>query len=287
MANRISAVVTDVDGTICGPDGSVSAAVLAAARELRLAGIPLILATARTPAEITILGPVLADVTLAVCCNGSIGYDPAAAATIWREQVPAQLASDLAAVLAAELPAARFGAYDGQGWTVCPGCLDLPTWLPVGPAAVASVQQVCDVRATALGICHPSLRAAEVAAVIALSGVLAGRASLSYGGDAMLDVMPAGVSKGTGVVKALAIAGIDPLDAVGFGDAQNDLPVAAVLGSFVAMGNADPEVLAAATDVTGTVAADGVATWLAANTRPPDRPSPPAASLPRSSPRCR
>jgi hydroxymethylpyrimidine pyrophosphatase-like HAD family hydrolase len=240
MANRISAVVTDVDGTICGPDGSVSEAVVAAARELRLAGIPLILATARTPAEITILGPVLADVTLAVCCNGSIGYDPAAAATLWREQLPAQLARDLAAVLAAKLPAARFGAYDGQGWTVCHGCLEMPTWLPVGPAAVASVQQVCDVRATALGICHPSLRAAELAAVIASSGVLAGWASLSYGGKAMLDVMPAGVSKGTGVAKAL-----------------------------------------------GTVAADGVATWLAANTRPPDRPSPQAASRPRSSPRCR
>ena len=70
--------MTDVDGTIAGPDRTVSPATLAAARSLRRAGIPLILATARTPRGIGIVGSLLADVRVAVCCNGSIGYDPAA-----------------------------------------------------------------------------------------------------------------------------------------------------------------------------------------------------------------
>jgi len=207
---------------------------------------------------------MLADVTLAVCCNGSIGYDPAAAMMVWQDRLASGTAADLAALLAIELPDARFGAYDGYGWTVCHGYFELRPWRPAGAVAEASVSEVCQIEASALGICHPSLRASDIAAVITSSGVLAGRASVCYSGDDTLDVTPAGVDKGSGLLRAFESLGIDPLEAVGFGDAQNDLPMADVLGSFVAMGNADPSVLAVASDVTSTVAADGVPAWLTA-----------------------
>jgi hydroxymethylpyrimidine pyrophosphatase-like HAD family hydrolase len=46
----IRAVITDLDGTIVRPDGTVSLATAVAVRALRAARLPLILATARTPA---------------------------------------------------------------------------------------------------------------------------------------------------------------------------------------------------------------------------------------------
>jgi hypothetical protein len=128
---------------------------------------------------------------------------------------------------------------------------------------VASPAQVCQVGAAALGICHLVLRAADLQVAIAAPGLAHGRAALSYGADDTLDVAPAGADKGAGVLRALALpgVGVDPRRAVGLGDSLNDLPMVAVLGRFVAMANSHPEVLAAAGEITGSVADHGVAGW--------------------------
>ena len=262
---RVRAVVTDVDGTILRPDGTVSAATLAAARSLSAAGVPLILATARTPAGVRNVGPLLASVRVAVCCNGAIGLDPSSGQFLWQHRLEPGLLADLAAFLAAEIPAARLGVYDGQRWTVSEGYLEIREWRPAGACVVTSVRHACTVSASAVGICHPSLTAADLMAAVAARGLADGRAHLSYGSDDTLDLSPAGVDKGSGVRRALELPGIsvDPRDAVGFGDSVNDLPLVGALGRFVAMGNSHPAVLAAADEVTGSVAADGVAGWLA------------------------
>jgi hydroxymethylpyrimidine pyrophosphatase-like HAD family hydrolase len=70
---QIRAVVTDLDGTIVGKDGSVSAATVQASRELAKKGIPLIAATARTPNGLAVLRPLMPAITAAVCCNGESG----------------------------------------------------------------------------------------------------------------------------------------------------------------------------------------------------------------------
>ena len=61
----------------------------------------------------------------------------------------------------------------------------------------------------------------------------------------------------------LAGVRVDPRHAVGFGDSLNDLPMIGVVGRFVAMANSHPTVLAAAAEITQSVADDGVAAWLA------------------------
>ncbi len=77
-----------------------------------------------------------------------------------------------------------------------------------------------------------------------------------------LEITAKGVTKGTGTKLLLNSLGIDAHDAVAFGDGGNDLPLAEVVGRFVAMGNADEEVKAAATDVCLPVDEDGVAVWI-------------------------
>ena len=80
----LRAVVTDLDGTIVRPDGTVSAATVTVVAALRAAEVPLIVATARTPAGISVLGPVLAEVSVAVWCNGAIGLVRPGSEVLWQ-----------------------------------------------------------------------------------------------------------------------------------------------------------------------------------------------------------
>ncbi|HEY1531477.1 MAG TPA: HAD family hydrolase [Galbitalea sp.] len=67
--------------------------------------------------------------------------------------------------------------------------------------------------------------------------------------DGLIEISRAGVSKG-GVIDELARGwGIDPADAIAFGDMPNDLEMFRWAGRSVAMGNAEPEVKLAASEV--------------------------------------
>ena len=72
-------------------------------------------------------------------------------------------------------------------------------------------------------------------------------------------VLPAGVHKGTGVAAALADLGLSPLDCVGVGDAENDLPLLRACGISVAVGNALPAVKDAAALAVPGARGEGVA----------------------------
>jgi hydroxymethylpyrimidine pyrophosphatase-like HAD family hydrolase len=86
--------------------------------------------------------------------------------------------------------------------------------------------------------------------------------------DALAEISARGVTKATGLARVAAARGLGPGDVVYFGDMPNDLAafdwVREGGGRAVAMAHAHPDVLAAATDVTDTNDADGVAAFLAA-----------------------
>lgn len=68
----------------------------------------------------------------------------------------------------------------------------------------------------------------------------------------------AGTNKGTAIVRVLDILGLDAADAIGIGDSWNDAEMFDVVGSPVAMGNADPALKERAGAVTTDVLDDGV-----------------------------
>jgi hypothetical protein len=253
---NIAAVVTDLDATIVGRNGISPATVVA------LAGltVPLLAATARTPAgvgKLEALGPYLRT---AICCNGALGYRNGT--QIWRHEIDRATTADICRVLDERLPAAGIGAYDGDRWTLDHNYMRARGRTPSGENEICSRSRVATVRACALGISHPDLRSVQIADVLADAGIGPDRAQVSYGAPDVLDVGPPGVDKGTGVRRALAGLDVDPADAVCFGDAPNDLPMFAVVGHAVAVGNADPEVLAAADEICPGVDEDGFARTL-------------------------
>jgi hydroxymethylpyrimidine pyrophosphatase-like HAD family hydrolase len=83
--------------------------------------------------------------------------------------------------------------------------------------------------------------------------------ALTAAGGEILQVNAAGVDKGTGLLALCAALGVDPGEAVAFGDSEVDLPMFAAAGLRVAVANATPEVKARADLITGNAADDGVA----------------------------
>jgi hypothetical protein len=114
-----------------------------------------------------------------------------------------------------------------------------------------------------MGICHAGRSSADLAALLQADDAGSAPVSFSYAAGDVLDAVPHGIDKGTGLVRACDLIGLDPARAVGFGDALNDLPMFGVLGCAVAMANAQGEVRARADTTTGSADDDGFAAHLA------------------------
>jgi len=72
-------------------------------------------------------------------------------------------------------------------------------------------------------------------------------------------VVPPGITKASGLEELIAPMGLGVEQVVAFGDMPNDVPMLVRAGHGVAMGNAHPEVLAAAAEITAPNTDDGLA----------------------------
>lgn len=74
----------------------------------------------------------------------------------------------------------------------------------------------------------------------------------------VMEIVPKGCSKGTGILAVCEKLGIAVKDTYAFGDSANDLPMFAVAGHSIAMGNAAPFVKQNASYVTDSMQEDGI-----------------------------
>ena len=74
-----------------------------------------------------------------------------------------------------------------------------------------------------------------------------------------VDIIPAEGGKALGIQKVLEHYGLDKADTMAFGDGDNDLDMFEAVGLSVAMGNAVPQLIAAADYITDDVEHDGIA----------------------------
>jgi hydroxymethylpyrimidine pyrophosphatase-like HAD family hydrolase len=77
--------------------------------------------------------------------------------------------------------------------------------------------------------------------------------------NGLVEIVPLGISKATGVEELARPLGIAAENVVAFGDMPNDVPMLDWAGLGVAMGNAHPDAVAAADEVTAPNTDDGVA----------------------------
>ena len=76
--------------------------------------------------------------------------------------------------------------------------------------------------------------------------------------DVVVEMVPKGFSKGTGIKRLCELKGIDITDTIAIGDGANDVDMFEVAGFSVAMGNGASRAKDAADHVTSTLHEDGI-----------------------------
>lgn len=78
----------------------------------------------------------------------------------------------------------------------------------------------------------------------------------------IIETVPCGITKGTGVLKACELTGVDISDSFGLGDSANDIEMFDAVGHSICMGNGAEAAKAAADFVTTDLLDDGIANAL-------------------------
>ncbi|TYP83773.1 HAD family hydrolase [Blastococcus xanthinilyticus] len=258
-------IASDMDGTLLRHDESVSPATVAELERWRASGVPLVLATGRPPRWMHGIREVLRHGT-AVCCNGAVLLDLEPMEIL--DEAP--LLPDALAAITAELrvhePTMWFAVE--YGWEFRHEPVYRPRWDVDAPGvAAATLPEMTATPAAKLLARHESMT--RDAFVQLVHDVVGERGTVTNSStDALAEISAPGVTKATGLAEVAARHGVAPEDVVVFGDMPNDIAAFEWVrdggGRAVAMAHAHPDLLAVATDVTGTNDADGVAAFLAA-----------------------
>ncbi|MGW4626335.1 HAD family hydrolase [Streptomyces rubiginosohelvolus] len=254
-------VATDLDGTLLRPDDTVSARSRAALGLAAASGARHLIVTGRPVPGIRALLADLAYTGLVVCGQGTQLYDADAGRLLHSVALDREAADTALGKIEAEVGAV-FAAVDQDGVdgvTLIEAGYRMPN--PTLPAQrVGSRDDLWERPVIKVLVRHPELGDDALAAVA--RGAVGDLATVTMAGPGTVELAPRGVDKGTGLAAAAELLGIGAERTVAFGDMPNDLPMFAGSGLRVAMGNAHPELRAAADEVTLSNAEDGVAVVL-------------------------
>jgi len=266
-------IATDVDGTLLDDDENVSPRTRAAVRAAVDAGTTFILATGRPPRWIHPVVDALGFAPMSVCANGAVIYDPATDRILAARTLSSEVLATLADIATRVIPGAglaveRVGRSAHDAAT--PQFVSSPgyehAWLNPDNTEV-SVEDLLSAPAVKLLIRKAGARSADMAAELAKH--IGTEGDLTYStNNGLIEIVPLGISKATGVEEVATPLGIGAERIVTFGDMPNDVPMLRWAGLGVAMGNAHPEAVEAADEVTARNSDDGLAQVLERFWRP-------------------
>jgi Cof subfamily protein (haloacid dehalogenase superfamily) len=255
---RISAVLSDVDGTLVTTDKILTPRAQAAAAALRANGIAFAIISARPPRGLTMLIKPLAIETLAIGFNGGMVVTPALV------PIEQHFIDPTVARRAVELITAR-GAqpwvFSGQEWLLLdpkgPYVDHEEYTVQFPPTIVAEFGSRLDTAAKIVGVSADF----DLLADIEREGrtLLAGVASVARSQLYYLDVTHPLANKGHALLSLAKYLAVPPEEIATIGDGSNDVAMFAQSGLGVAMGNASDEVKARADFVTDSNQEDGFA----------------------------
>ncbi|MFF4517454.1 MULTISPECIES: HAD family hydrolase [Streptomyces] len=254
-------VATDLDGTLLRSDETVSERTREALAAVTAAGAAHIVVTGRAVPWTRHILDDLGYEGLAVCGQGAQVYDAGEHRLLTSVTLDRQLAGLALAKIEAEvgplLLAASRDGLDGEV-LVGPGYRRQDGSLPVIP-----IRDATDLWSAPLNkvyVQHPTLSDDELAAVAAK--VAGGLVGVTMAGAGIVEILPLGLSKATGLSLAARRLGVKAADTIAFGDMPNDIPMFAWAAHSVAMANAHDELKAVADEVTSSNEEDGIAVVL-------------------------
>ncbi|MFJ6822567.1 HAD family hydrolase [Streptomyces niveus] len=254
-------VATDLDGTLLGEDHTVSARTREALTAATAAGAAHIIVTGRAvPWTRGILDDLGYD-GLAVCGQGAQVYHAGehrllTSVTLDRQVAVVALSKIEAEVGPLALAASRDGldgdVLIGPGYQVQDG--PLPS-LRLDDRAEMWTQPINKVY-----IQHPELSDDALAKVARETA--GGMVAVVMAGPGVVEILPLGLSKATGLSLAARRLGVTAADTIAFGDMPNDIPMFGWARHGVAMANAHEALKAMADEVTASNEDDGIAVVL-------------------------
>jgi hypothetical protein len=251
-------VATDLDGTLLRSDGSISERTARLLADVERAGVHVVFVTARPPRWLDELAGVVAGHGTAICGNGAFVYavgsrDVVAVHGFVHEDVQGVIRD-----LRATVPGVVFAAERASGLWSEPGFPHAPAHpLPVDhverPIEQLSGDAVGKLLARSRVLSDEDLLAAAV-------DVVGERGHVAYSGaSGLAEISAPGVTKAATLERWAADLGIGADDVWAVGDMPNDLPMLEWAGVGWAVGNAHPDVLAAASRHCAANDDDGVA----------------------------
>ncbi len=265
-ARRARLLVLDVDGTLLTTDYQITMATCRAVQHVASQGVQVILASARSPGALRLIMGELGITGLAISYTGALTCRLYPDSDIPTEVVAEQrmnLSSAHIVLRSALEQEISVGWYIGDDWYVprLDAALRLEGELTgVMPTVVPDLAHFTESP-------HKLLCLAGDPALLPRLSLLANTLPQDCTGQfsyvSYLEITHQGVDKASALLALGQQLGIATAEMVAIGDAENDITMLRLVGFGIAMGNASPEVQAAADWVTDTNNQDGVATAIA------------------------
>lgn len=251
----------DLDGTVIGPDLIVSNAVQQAITDAQARGVAVTIATGRMFGASLPFAKLFNIHTPIICYQGAMVRHPQSGEVYHHVPMPNELAAEGTRML---LEQDIFViAYIDERLCIAKRRPELDLYQrfhPEGAEVVVAPDLVAMVRETPptklLFVAEPPLVEREVSR---LAQHFTEQLSVIRSHELFGELTALGVSKGTALAALAHDLGIPRENVMAIGDQENDLSMIEWAGLGLAMGNAIPEVKAAAAAVLPTVQEDGVA----------------------------
>jgi Cof subfamily protein (haloacid dehalogenase superfamily) len=255
-------IATDLDGTLLRDDKSVSHRTIAALAAAEEAGIEVFFVTGRPARWMDVVSDHVQGHGLAICANGAAVVDlHAGREFVEVRALPRATALTVVETLRKAAPGTSFAVERTTGINYEPA---YPPFFQDPGATVATAEKLLheepeDTAPVLKLLAHHAEMAPDEFLALARSAAGAYVSITRSSPTALLEVSGLGVSKASTLARCCAERGISPAEVVAFGDMPNDIEMLRWAGTSYAMGNAHPDVIAAASGRTVDNNEDGVA----------------------------
>ncbi|MGW6686555.1 Cof-type HAD-IIB family hydrolase [Streptomyces sp. NPDC054961] len=266
-------IATDLDGTLLHDDKSVSQRTVAALAAAEEAGIEVFFVTGRPARWMGVVSDHVQGHGLAICANGAAVVDlhaidphgtgaPTGREFVQVRALPRNTALKVVEALRAAAPGTSFAVELTTGINYEPS---YPPFFQDPGAHVATAERLLheatdDDSAPVLKVlAHHAELAPDEFLTLARSVAGAYAAITRSSPTSLLEISGLGVSKASTLALCCEERGISAAEVVAFGDMPNDVEMLDWAGTSYAMGNAHPDVIAAASGRTVANNEDGVA----------------------------
>ncbi len=272
--NNYRMVAIDLDGTLLSPEGLVTPRTRAAVHHALDKGLFICFATGRNWTESRLVIDSVAHHAPAVFVGGALVMDTAREITLHRTMMASRLAGEVCGVLEEaghavlalqDTPAAGVDYLVSEG---IPLNRETSGWMRMTQADVRGIGRLGDYahpHTIRVGVCAEGdavRRAKHLLDDQFGERVLCQVLQVPQAKVEVLEVFDPAVSKWEGVLHVARAHEVLADQVIAIGDDVNDLPMIRGAGLGVAMGNARPEVLAAANRIIGRNVDDGLAVFL-------------------------